>query len=135
MNITHNFPIGLTYDDVLLVPRRSRIEHRADVSTKTKLTKNIILNTPFLSANMDTVTESDMAISLAHAGGLGVIHRFMTIERQVQEVSHVKRHEGFILHKPFTLSPDATIGDAQEQAKENHVESFVIVDEKEEVVG
>src|SRR3990167_7851237 len=114
--------LGLTYDDILLVPKRSKVAHRADVSTKTKLTKDIELNIPFVSANMDTVTESEMAIALAHAGGIGVLHRFMSVERQVEELKKVKRHEGFILYKPFTLAPDATLAVAQEQAARHKIE-------------
>lgn len=132
---TDTFPLGLTYDDVLLVPRRSRIAHRADVSTQTNLTAKIELKIPFISANMDTVTESAMGIALAHAGGIGIIHRFMSIEQQVHEVKRVKRHEGFILYKPFTLHPSATLGQARIEAGKNHVDSFIIVDEKEKVVG
>lgn len=132
---TDTFPLGLTYDDVLLVPRRSSVAHRGDVSTKTLLTKNIELNIPFISANMDTVTESAMAIALAHAGGIGIIHRFMSVERQVHEVKRVKRHEGFILYKPFTLHPSATLSQARKEAEQNHVESFIIVNEKDKVVG
>src|SRR3990167_8791821 len=130
-----NLQTGLTYDDVLLVPKRSRVTHRANVSTRTRLTKNIILNIPFVSANMDTVTESEMAIALAHAGGIGIIHRFMSIERQVEEIKHVKRHEVFILDKPFTLLPNATVATAKEQAKKYKVDSFIIVDEKDKVIG
>jgi len=127
--------LGLTYDDVLLVPKRSKVAHRKDVSTRTKLTDKISMNIPFISANMDTVTESNMAIALAHAGGIGIIHRFMSIERQVDEVKKVKRHEGFILYKPFTLGPTATISLAREMAVKNQVSSFVIVDEKDRVLG
>lgn len=128
-------PLGLTYDDVLLIPRRSKITHRGDVSTATKLTADIELNIPFISANMDTVTESAMAIALAHNGGLGIIHRFMTIEKQVNEVKRVKRHEGFILYKPFTLAPSASVADAKRESEKNKVDSFIVVDAKETVVG
>lgn len=130
-----DYPLGLTYDDILLIPRRSDIVHRSDVSTKTKLTKDIELYVPFVSANMDTVTESAMAISLAHAGGIGIIHRFMPIEKQVLEVKRVKRHEGFILYRPFTLPPSATLDEVRTEQGLNKVASFVIVDEKERVVG
>ncbi len=132
---TDTFPLGLTYDDVLLVPRRSKVTHRSDVSTRTVLARNIELNAPFISANMDTVTESAMAISMAHGGGIGIIHRFMTIERQVHEIKRVKRHEGFILYKPFTLNPSATLAQAREESEKNHVESFIVVDDKNRVVG
>lgn len=127
--------IGLTYDDVLLVPRRSKVAHRSEVSTRTKLTKNIEINVPFISANMDTVTESAMAIALAHAGGLGMIHRFMSIERQVGELKKVKRHEGFILYKPYTLLSSAKLSEAREQSLKHNVESFIIVNEIDRVVG
>lgn len=131
----NSFELGLTYDDVLLVPRRSRVIHRTDTSTVTKLTPSITLKVPFISANMDTVTESEMAISLAHNGGIGVIHRFMNIERQVAEVKKVKRHEGFITYRPFTLNTSATLGQARKEANKNKVESFIIVDSNDKVVG
>lgn len=130
-----DIPLGLTYDDVLLVPKRSNVAHRGDVSTKTNLTKSIEINIPLISANMDTVTESAMAIAMAHAGGIGIIHRFMTIERQVEEIKRVKRHEGFILYKPFTLRPTSTVGTARECAYKNKVDSYIIVDDKDRVLG
>lgn len=134
-NFNMQYPVGLAYDDVLLIPKRSKVAHRSDVSTYTKLTKNIELNIPLISANMDTVTESEMAISLAHAGGLGIIHRFMTMERQVEEVKKVKRHEGFVLYKPFTLGATATVAYAREFSQKNKVSSFIIVDTKDRVLG
>lgn len=130
-----NFSLGLTYDDILLIPQRSKVSHRSDVSTKTKLTKNIDLNIPFVSANMDTVTEGSMAIALAHIGGIGIIHRFMSIERQVEELKKVKRHEGFILYKPFTLSPETTWREAQIEAQKYKVESFIILNKIDRVEG
>jgi len=130
-----NIPIRLTYDDILLVPKRSKIAHRHDVSTRTKLTGNITLEIPFISANMDTVTESRMAISLAHRGGIGIIHRFMSMEKQAAEVKKVKRHEGFILYKPFTLFPWSTVTEARLKAEETKVSSFIITDEKDRVKG
>lgn len=130
-----NFELGLTYDDVLLVPKRSKVAHRTDVSTRTLLTKDIPLNIPIISANMDTVTESAMAIALAHVGGIGMIHRFMSIEREAEEVEKVKRHEGFVLDMPFTLLPSAALKDALRQAEKNNVNSFIIVDEGGKVLG
>ena len=126
---------GLTYDDVLLVPQKSFIDHRSDVSTKTKLTKNIELFIPFISANMDTVTEGDMAISLAKEGGIGIIHRFLTIEKQVAEVGRVKRHEGFVLDNPYTLKPDTKLTKVWQIRNEKKVDSFIIVDEKNKELG
>ena len=84
---------GLTFDDVLLVPKRSPIVSRSQTSLRTRLSRNITLNIPIISANMDTVTESGMAIALAREGGIGIIHRFMTIEDQVDEILKVKRSE------------------------------------------
>lgn len=127
--------MGLTYDDVLLTPLRSSVTHRSDASTYTKLTETISLSIPFVSANMDTVTESAMAISIAHCGGIGIIHRFMSIERQVHEVRRVKRHEGFILDKPFTFPSTANLGQVRVAAQEHGVMSFIIVNKEDQVVG
>ena len=83
-------PFALTYDDVLIVPKRSSLKSRSEASTKTKLTKKINLNIPLISSNMDTVTEAEMAIALARMGGIGILHRFMTIEQNVEEIKKVK---------------------------------------------
>ncbi len=103
---------GLTYDDVLLVPAKSEVMPR-DVSTGTDLTKNIRLNIPLVSAAMDTVTESDMAIAMAREGGVGVLHKNMTIERQAAEVRRVKRSESGMILDPITLSKSDTVADAR----------------------
>ncbi len=102
---------GLTFDDVLLVPAKSRILPR-DVDVKTRVTKSLTLNIPLMTAGMDTVTESRMAIAVAREGGLGVIHKNMTIERQAMEVDKVKRSEHGVITNPFFLSPDHIINDA-----------------------
>lgn len=104
---------GLTFDDVLLVPAESDILP-ADVSLGTNLTKKIHLNIPIMSAAMDTVTESRMAIAMAREGGIGIIHKNMSIEAQADEVDMVKRSENGVITNPFFLSPDATLGDADE---------------------
>ncbi|HYZ58496.1 MAG TPA: IMP dehydrogenase, partial [Nitrososphaeraceae archaeon] len=88
-----NIREGLTFDDVLLVPKRSPIVSRTQTDLKTRLSRNLMLNTPLVSANMDTITEFEMAIALAREGGIGIIHRFMTIEDQVEQVLKVKRSE------------------------------------------
>ena len=105
------FREGLTFDDVLLVPAESEI-HPADADTRTKLTKSISLNIPLLSAAMDTVTEADMAIAMAQAGGLGILHRNMDPEAQADLVRMVKRFESGMVDNPITIEPDATLADA-----------------------
>ena len=101
-------PLALTFDDVLLVPRRSRIRSRADVSTRTQLTRRIALEIPVVSANMDTVTTAPMAIALAQLGGIGVVHRFLSVEDEVAEVARVKRFRTRVISDPHTIAPDAT---------------------------
>lgn len=98
-----------TFDDVLLVPAHSSILPR-DVSLATQLTRNIRLNLPLVSAAMDTVTESRLAIALAQEGGIGIIHKNMSPARQAAEVSKVKRHESGIVKDPITIKPDMTVG-------------------------
>lgn len=126
---------GLTYDDVLLIPQKSYIDHRSDVSTETILTKDISLHIPFVSANMDTVTESQMAIAMAKEGGIGIIHRFMTIEEQVEEVTSVKRNVGFILDAPYIVSPETQLRKVLDLSKKYNVDSFVVIDSSKQVVG
>ena len=130
-----SIPLGLTYDDVLLVPQKSGVSSRSEVVTKTKLSRNIDLAIPFVSSNVDTVTESAMAIALAKLGGIGIIHRYMTIEREAEEVARVKRSEGFIMGTPFTLSPDHSVGEARKRMKGQRVSSAIIVDDNQKVLG
>ena len=101
---------GLTFDDVLLIPAYSDVLPR-DVNTTTQLTKNITLNIPMLSAAMDTVTEANLAIALAREGGLGILHKNMSIEQQATQVRKVKRSESGLIVDPITLTVDATIGE------------------------
>jgi len=108
-----NIREGLTFDDVLLIPKRSPIISRSQTNLKTKLSRNINLNTPVISANMDTVTESPMAIALAREGGIGIIHRFMSIQEQVDEVLKVKRSESVMIEQPYTISIDSSVGYAK----------------------
>jgi len=125
---------GLTYDDVLILPRYSEVMPR-DVNTETYLTRDIKLNIPIISAAMDTVTESSMAQALAKEGGLGVIHKNMSIERQAEEVAIVKRSESGMISKPITLSPVNTVGDAINQMNKYRISGIPIVDEKGKLVG
>src|SRR6195952_1551145 len=104
---------GITFDDVLLEPAYSEMLPR-DVDVKTRLTANITLNIPILSSPMDTVTEAELAIALAQEGGLGVIHKNMSVEEQTREVDKVKRSENGIIVDPITLPPTASVGEARE---------------------
>ena len=122
-----NFLEGLTFDDVLLVPAYSEILPR-DVEIKTKLTKDITLNIPMLSAAMDTVTEAALAIALAREGGIGILHKNMSIERQAEQVRKVKRSESAMIIDPITLLHDATIGDAKRLMRENRIGGIPVVD-------
>src|SRR5687767_6844717 len=128
------FGEGLTFDDVLLLPGYSQVLPR-DVSIKTRLTKDITLNIPMLSAAMDTVTEANLAIALAREGGLGILHKNMTIEKQVEQARKVKRSESGLILDPITLHEEATIGDAQRLMKENRIGGIPIVDNNKKLVG
>lgn len=125
---------GLTYDDVLLVPAFSEILPR-EVSIRTKFTKNIQINIPIVSAAMDTVTESAMAIAMAREGGIGVLHKNMTIDQQAREVRKVKRAESGMILDPVTLPADAKVIDAQNSMRENSIGGIPIVDDKGKLVG
>lgn len=125
---------GLTFDDVLLVPKRSPIVSRSQTNLRTKLSRNITLNIPIISANMDTVTESGMAIALAREGGIGIIHRFMTIEDQVDEILRVKRSESVMIEQPYTIKPDLTVAEARKVMEEYSV-SGLLVEEGGKLLG
>lgn len=129
-----NIRTGLTFDDVLLVPLKSDVLP-GDVSLKTHLTRDIELNIPIVSAAMDTVTESAMAIALAREGGLGFIHKNMSIEAQAKQVDLVKRNEAGMILDPVVLSKDATTLEAYEKMEEYNVSGLPIVDEERHLVG
>lgn len=128
------FGDGLTFDDVLLVPAYSQVLPR-EVDIRTRLTKDITLNTPMLSSAMDTVTEANLAIALAREGGLGILHKNMSIERQAEQVRKVKRSESGLILDPITLHVDATIGDALRLMKENKIGGIPIVNTNQKLVG
>lgn len=125
---------GLTFDDVLLVPAYSEVLPR-EVNISTKLTKDIRLNLPMVSAAMDTVTEAGMAIALAREGGVGILHKNMSIERQAEQVRKVKRSESGLIIDPMTLHPDDTMGDAVKLMKENKIGGIPIINHEKLLVG
>jgi IMP dehydrogenase len=124
--IIENSPYFLTFDDVLLKPSYSEV-HPLDVSTKTKITKNIILHTPIISAAMDTVTESRLAIALAQCGGLGCIHKNLTIKEQSEEVRKVKRFESGMVADPVVIDDNATLGEALNLMNKNGISGIPVV--------
>ncbi|MFA9206254.1 MAG: IMP dehydrogenase, partial [Burkholderiaceae bacterium] len=136
-NTTNNsriFGKGLTFDDVLLMPAYSEILP-SEVKIHTQLTKNIQLHVPILSSAMDTVTEAQLAIALAREGGIGILHKNMSIERQAEQVRKVKRSESGMIVDPITLEVTATIGDALKLMKENKIGGIPIVDKTNKLVG
>jgi IMP dehydrogenase len=125
---------GLTYDDVLLVPAFSEVLPR-DVNIQTKFTRNITINIPIVSAAMDTVTESKMAIAMAREGGIGVLHKNMTIEEQAMKVRKVKRAESGMILDPVTLPKEASVGDAKANMREHSIGGIPIVDKDQKLIG
>lgn len=126
---------ALTYDDVLLVPQYSSVDSRRILSTKTCLTKKITLQIPIVSANMDVVTESEMAITMAREGGIGMIHRFMTIAEQARQIQRVKKAESFIVDKPITMTDAHTVGDIKRVVEETGTGGILILDQSDQLVG
>ncbi len=126
---------ALTFDDVLLVPKKSPVKSRKDVDTSTFLTPKIKMKIPLISANMDTVTESRMAIALARAGGIGIIHRFMTPEKQAKEVEKVKRYECVVIENPYSCHPKTTIREVKNLMKEKNVNGILVVDKNNKLLG
>lgn len=127
--------LGLTFDDVLLVPKRSAIVSRKQIDLSTWLTPQIQLAIPIVSANMDTVTESEMAIAMARAGGIGILHRFMTVQKQAEMVQRVKRAESFVVENPLTISPAATLAEARQKMLEADIGGLVVTDETGTLLG
>ena len=127
-------PEGLTFDDVLLIPARSEVLPR-QVNISSYFSKEIKLQTPIVSAAMDTVTEAELAIAIARAGGIGVIHKNMPIERQMEQVRRVKRAENGMIYDPVVINPDATVADALNLMKQNHIGGIPVVDAKGCLLG
>jgi IMP dehydrogenase len=126
---------GLTFDDVLLVPRRSAIRSRKDVTIASLLTPTIKIQMPILSANMDTVTETRMAIAMARQGGIGILHRFMSIEHQAEMVARVKRAESMVVAHPLSIQPDATIRAARAAMADADVGGLMVLGPENRLLG
>ncbi|HRS18782.1 MAG TPA: IMP dehydrogenase, partial [Bacteroidales bacterium] len=125
---------GLTFDDVLLVPAYSEVLPR-EVDVTSKLSKNIVLNSPIVSAAMDTITDSRLAIALARQGGIGIIHKNMSIEQQAREVKRVKRSENGMIYDPITILPDATAQNALDLMTEFKIGGIPVVDTNKKLLG
>jgi len=129
------FKEGLTFDDVLLVPKYSDITSRSQTDLSTKLSRNISINIPFVSANMDTVTESSMAMAMARAGGIGIIHRFLPIKEQASEVLKVKRSGSVIIENPYSISPEKSIQNALDYAEDKEISGLLVADSNSKLIG
>src|SRR5512132_3178752 len=126
---------ALTYDDVLLVPQYSDADSRRILSTRTCLTKKIALQIPIVSANMDVVTESEMAMTMAREGGIGMIHRFMTIAEQARQIERVKKAESYIVDKPITMTDAHTVGEVKRMVEETGTGGILSLDKNEKLIG
>ena len=132
--VSAEIPEGLTFDDVLLVPAHSDVLPR-DVDVTSRFTRDIIVHTPVVSSAMDTVTEAELAIAMARAGGIGVIHKNMTIEQQCEQVRRVKRAENGMIYDPVTIAPDATVGEALAMMARHHIGGIPVVDPQGLLIG
>ena len=126
---------GLTFDDVLLIPKFSDIVSRSQTDLTTQLSRNISINIPIISANMDTVTESTMAVTIAREGGIGIIHRFLTIQEEVDEIHKVKRAGSVIIENPYLINPEQTIQDAFKIMNEKQVSGLLVTDSSSKLIG
>lgn len=126
---------SLSFDDVLIEPRYSTIDSRKNIVLKSRLTKNISLTLPLISSPMDTITESDMAINMAINGGLGIVHRYNTIDQQVNMIKKVKRHLSFIIENPYTVYENETINSLLNKIKQTKVQSYLVINIDEILVG
>jgi IMP dehydrogenase len=134
MSKDKDYPVALTFDDVLLVPRHSTV-HPRDVNVNTRLTRNLPLNIPLIAAAMDTVTEAEMAIAMARHGGIGIVHKNMSLELQASQVDRVKRSESGMIRDPITLGPDASLRDAHRLMRQFSISGVPIVRPDGRLVG
>ena len=126
---------GLTYDDVLLVPKKTSVNSRKEISTETYLTKNIKLQIPIISSPMDTVTEAEMAIAMAQHGGIGIIHRYMSIQEQAMQVSKVKRADSIVIENPYRININSTISDVKNLMQATGTHGILVVDDEDYLQG
>ena len=126
---------SLSFDDVLIEPRYSQIQSRRNIDIGSKLTKNITLHLPLISSPMDTITESDMAIHMAVNGGLGIIHRYNTVEQQVDMIKKVKRYLSFIIENPYIISCLSTVNELLDRIKKDKVNSYIVVNTENQFIG
>ena len=129
------FREGLTFDDVLLVPKHSDITSRTQTDLRTRLSRNLSLNIPFISANMDTITEWAMAVAMARYGGIGILHRFLTVSEQVNQVLKVKRSGSIMIENPYIVGPDQTLASAISYAADKGVSGLLVVNDEGSLVG
>eukprot|EP01091_Cochliopodium_minus_P001859 TRINITY_DN11825_c0_g1_i1.p1 TRINITY_DN11825_c0_g1~~TRINITY_DN11825_c0_g1_i1.p1 ORF type:complete len:509 (-),score=167.76 TRINITY_DN11825_c0_g1_i1:7-1533(-) len=132
---TPNFPTALTFDDVLLVPRLSEVTSRSAINLKTRLTREINLNLPILSSNMDTVTEVKTAIAMATEGGIGIIHRFLSISDQVEMIKQVKRAESAVIQDPYTIGSNSTLYELKQLMNSKGVHSILVTSKDNKLEG
>jgi len=126
---------GLTFDDILLVPKFSDVSSRSQTDLSTQLSRNISINIPLISANMDTVTESSMAVTIAREGGIGIIHRFLSIKEEVNEVLKVKRSGSIIIENPYSVNPEQTIQNAFSLMNDKEISGLLVTDSNSKLVG
>jgi IMP dehydrogenase len=135
MDSNHNIQTSFSFDDILICPRFSNVKSRKDISLKTRLSDKITLNIPIISSPMDTVTEDNMAIAMALRGGLGVIHRFQSLETQVEMVKKVKRHLSYVIEHPYTIKATATIEELIIMHNKYNVSGIIVVNDSNKFVG
>ncbi len=135
INQMDKIKIGLTFDDVLLIPNHSPVSSRKNCSTDSYISRRIPLSIPIISSNMDTVTEKSMAIAMAREGGIGIVHRFMGIKEQVKQVNAVKRSESILIENPYTLMQNSNLGKVWDLQSEKSVSSILVVNEDNKLTG
>src|ERR1039458_3049850 len=135
MDFSAQIPLGLAFDDVLLLPQGSAIESRRKVSTRSLLVREMYLEAPIIASNMDTVTMSDMAIVMAKLGGFGIIHRFLTIEAAINETKRVKRYRAHVIEDPVEITAEKTIAEAEAKMDLNEIGGLMVVDDNGKLIG